>query len=305
MQRGATNLGGIYLRDMLDASMVRLIEWALEEDLGSGDCTSASSVPESLMHEGFILAKEDGVVAGVEVAVKVFDMVDSRIQVDVMKQDGDAVLVGDVVLKVLGPARSLLSGERLALNFMQRMSGIATMTRRAMGLLEGTSTRVLDTRKTTPGLRAFEKWAVVLGGGVNHRMGLYDMILVKDNHVDYAGGMTEAIANVAAYFEGGAERVPVEVEVRGMEELKEALKASELHDLPLERVLLDNFGPDRLREAVAWTQGRVPLEASGGIDLSNLREYGTTGVDFVSMGALTHSVKGLDLSMKTQPTIDS
>ena len=290
---------------MLDAKMLRLIDWALDEDLGTGDCTSLSSVPEGLKHEGFILAKEGGVVAGVAVAVAVFERVDSSIEVEVLKSDGERVSKGDVVLRIQGPARSILSAERLALNFMQRMSGIASMTRKAMDMLEGTGTRVLDTRKTTPGLRAFEKWAVALGGGTNHRMGLYDMILVKDNHVDYAGGMTEAIRNVQLYFEQGGARVPVEVEVRDMQELRAALDASEQLSLPLERILLDNFLPDAMKDAVKWVDGRVPLEASGGIDLSNLRQYGETGVDFVSMGALTHSVKSLDLSLKTQPKIDA
>ena len=244
-------------------------------------------------------------MAGVAVAVAVFERVDSSIEVEVLKSDGERVSKGDVVLRIQGPARSILSAERLALNFMQRMSGIASMTRKAMDMLEGTGTRVLDTRKTTPGLRAFEKWAVALGGGTNHRMGLYDMILVKDNHVDYAGGMTEAIRNVQLYFEQGGARVPVEVEVRDMQELRAALDASEQLSLPLERILLDNFLPDAMKDAVKWVDGRVPLEASGGIDLSNLRQYGETGVDFVSMGALTHSVKSLDLSLKTQPKIDA
>jgi nicotinate-nucleotide pyrophosphorylase (carboxylating) len=213
------------------------------------------------------------------------------------------VEVGDVVIRIQGNARSILASERLALNFMQRMSGVATTTRKAMDVLAGTPTRVLDTRKTTPGLRAFEKWGVRLGGGVNHRMGLYDMILIKDNHVDYAGSMTAALAGVQAYFEGGEPRVPVVVEVRSMPELNEALAASEAEGLKLERLLLDNFSPAQVKEAVTHVAGRLPLEASGGIDLSNLRAYGEAGVDFVSMGALTHSVKSLDLSLKTQPTL--
>jgi nicotinate-nucleotide pyrophosphorylase (carboxylating) len=196
-----------------------------------------------------------------------------------------------------------LSAERLALNFLQRMSGVATMTRRAAEALRGTPTRVLDTRKTTPGLRAFEKWAVQLGGGVNHRMGLYDMILIKDNHVDYAGSMTAALRGVQSYFERGNPRVTVVVEVRSMSELEEAMTASSDLGLALERLLLDNFTPNQVREAVRWVDGRLPLEASGGIDLSNLRLFGEAGVDFVSMGALTHSVKSLDLSLKSQPTL--
>ena len=282
--------------------MLRMLDWALEEDLGRGDCTSNSSVPATLSHEGFILAKEAGVVAGIEVAREVFKRVDPEVVFEAKVADGDAVAVGDVVIRIQGNARSILASERLALNFMQRMSGVATTTRKAMDVLAGTPTRVLDTRKTTPGLRAFEKWGVRLGGGVNHRMGLYDMILIKDNHVDYAGSMTAALAGVQAYFESGEPRVPVVVEVRSMSELNEALAASEAEGLKLERLLLDNFSPAQVKEAVSHVAGRLPLEASGGIDLSNLRAYGEAGVDFVSMGALTHSVKSLDLSLKTQPT---
>jgi len=283
--------------------MLRMLDWALEEDLGRGDCTSNSSVPSTLEHEGFILAKEAGVVAGIEVAREVFNRVDPAVVFEAKVADGDAVNVGDVVIRIQGNARSILGAERLALNFMQRMSGVATTTRKAMDVLAGTPTRVLDTRKTTPGLRAFEKWAVRSGGGVNHRMGLYDMVLIKDNHVDYAGSMTAALAGVQAYFDGGEPRVPVVVEVRSMAELNEALAASEAEGLKLERLLLDNFSPAQVKEAVAHVAGRLPLEASGGIDLSNLRAYGEAGVDFVSMGALTHSVKSLDLSLKTQPSI--
>ena len=283
--------------------MLRMLDWALEEDLGRGDCTSNSSVPASLEHEGFILAKDAGVVAGMEVAREVFKRVDPEVVLEAKVADGAAVEVGDVVIRIQGNARSILASERLALNFMQRMSGVATTTRKAMDVLAGTPTKVLDTRKTTPGLRAFEKWGVRLGGGVNHRMGLYDMILIKDNHVDYAGGMTAALAGVQAYFEGGEPRVPVVVEVRSMPELNEALAASEAEGLKLERLLLDNFSPAQVKEAVTHVAGRLPLEASGGIDLSNLRAYGEAGVDFVSMGALTHSVKSLDLSLKTQPTL--
>ena len=283
--------------------MMRMLDWALAEDLGRGDCTSNSSVPATLEHEGFILAKEAGVVAGIEVAREVFNRVDPDVVFEAKVADGDAVEVGDVVIRIQGNARSILASERLALNFMQRMSGVATTTRKAMDVLAGTPTRVLDTRKTTPGLRAFEKWSVRLGGGVNHRMGLYDMILIKDNHVDYAGSMTAALVGVQAYFEGGEPRVPVVVEVRSMAELNEALAASEAEGLKLERLLLDNFSPAQVKEAVAHVAGRLPLEASGGIDLSNLRAYGEAGVDFVSMGALTHSVKSLDLSLKTTSTL--
>ena len=293
----------VYLRCMLKPDMLRMIDWALEEDLGSGDCTSLSSVPPSIRQEGFILAKEAGVVAGIEVAQAVFERVDKSVRFEAVKHDGNSVEVGDVVVKLEGPARSILSAERLALNFMQRMSGIATTTRKALEALEGTNTRVLDTRKTTPGLREFEKWAVRLGGGVNHRMGLYDMILIKDNHVDYAGSMTAALEGVLAYFGGGADAVPVVVEVRSMEELREAMAAAEQLGLALERMLLDNFTPEQVSVAVRFVGGRIALEASGGITLDNLVEYGQAGVDFVSMGALTHSVKSLDLSLKSHRTL--
>ena len=283
--------------------MLRMLDWALEEDLGSGDCTSMSSVPESLVHEGFILAKESGVVAGIEVAQEVFHRVDSNVQFEAVVGDGDSVDSGDVVIRLHGAARSILAAERLALNFMQRMSGVATTTRRAMDILEGTPTKVLDTRKTTPGLRAFEKWGVRLGGGVNHRMGLYDMVLIKDNHVDYAGSMTQALTNVQDYFQEGGALVPVVVEVRSMSELDEALVAASDVGLTLTRLLLDNFTPEEVNKAVRHVGGRLPLEASGGIDLTNLRAYGNAGVDFVSMGSLTHSVKSLDLSLKTRPTL--
>ena len=283
--------------------MLRMLDWALEEDLGSGDCTSMSSVPESLVHEGFILAKESGVVAGIEVAQEVFHRVDPNVQFEAVVGDGDPVDLGDVVIRLHGAARSILAAERLALNFMQRMSGVATTTRRAMDILEGTHTKVLDTRKTTPGLRAFEKWGVRLGGGVNHRMGLYDMVLIKDNHVDYAGSMTQALTNVQDYFQEGGALVPVVVEVRSMSELDEALVAASDVGLTLTRLLLDNFTPEEVNKAVRHVGGRLPLEASGGIDLTNLRAYGDAGVDFVSMGSLTHSVKSLDLSLKTRPTL--
>ena len=283
--------------------MLRMLDWALEEDLGSGDCTSMSSVPESLVHDGFILAKESGVVAGIEVAQEVFHRVDPNVQFEAVVGDGDSVDSGDVVIRLHGAARSILAAERLALNFMQRMSGVATTTRRAMDILQGTPTKVLDTRKTTPGLRAFEKWGVRLAGGVNHRMGLYDMVLIKDNHVDYAGSMTQALTNVQDYFQEGGALVPVVVEVRSMSELDEALVAASDVGLTLTRLLLDNFTPEEVNKAVRHVGGRLPLEASGGIDLTNLRAYGDAGVDFVSMGSLTHSVKSLDLSLKTRPTL--
>ncbi len=284
--------------------MMALIDLALDEDLGRGDHTTASSVPEGLQREGVIRAKETGRVAGVEVAVKVFERVDPTLQCDVLRPDGAPIAPGDEVLRVRGAARSILMGERLALNFMQRMSGIATRTADVVQLLEGTRCRVLDTRKTTPGLRAFEKWAVRIGGGVNHRMALDDMILIKDNHVDYAGSMTAALEGVHRYVEAEGLAIPVVVEVRDEAEADEALAASQRFARPdgtplVARLLLDNHSPEQAAAQVARLSGQIPLEASGGITPENARAYAEAGVDFVSMGWLTHSVPSLDLSLKS------
>lgn len=274
--------------------MMALIDLALDEDLGRGDHTTASSVPEGLQREGVIRAKETGRVAGVEVAVKVFERVDPTLQCDVLRPDGAPIAPGDEVLRVRGAARSILMGERLALNFMQRMSGVATATRRAVDALEGTATRVLDTRKTTPGLRLFEKQAVVMGGGVNHRMGLYDQILIKDNHIDYAGSVQAAVAGAHRHLDAVQRQVPVVVEVRDMREVRAAMEAG-----GVDRLLLDNFSPEEAREAVDWIAGRVPTEASGGLTPDTVRAYGLAGVDFVSLGWLTHSPVSLDISLKS------
>jgi nicotinate-nucleotide pyrophosphorylase (carboxylating) len=221
-------------------------------------------------------------------------------------KDGTRVKSGDVVIELHGLARSILSGERLALNFMQRMSGIATRTAEIVQILDGTDTQVLDTRKTTPGLRGFEKWAVSIGGGVNHRMGLYDMILLKDNHVDYAGGMTEALHKVAEYQKNRDVSLPVlplVIETRSFQEIEDAIAASQKAEIVIERILLDNFGPEKVAEAVESYGHLVTLEASGGITSENVNEYGETGVDFVSMGYMTHSAKSLDLSLKSSPNV--
>ena len=296
--------GMAYLRSMWTNQMLALIDLALDEDLGRGDHTTASSVPEGLQREGVIRAKEAGRVAGVEVAVKVFEVVDAALECTVLKADGEAVVPGDEVMRIRGAARSILMGERLALNFMQRMSGIATRTASVVAQLEGTGCRVLDTRKTTPGLRAFEKWAVRIGGGVNHRMALDDMILIKDHHVDYAGSMTAALEGVHRYLVERGLEVPVVVEVRDAAEADEALAASERlrrgSGEPLvERLLLDNHSPAEAADQVRRLQGRIALEASGGITPDNARAYAEAGVDFVSMGWLTHSVPSLDLSLKS------
>ena len=286
--------------------MKNFISLALNEDLGSGDVTSESSVPADLAQKGYILAKESGVVAGVEVAREVFYQVNPEIYFTAQINDGSSVKFGDVVIELDGLARDILTGERLALNFMQRMSGIATRTSEVVKLLEGTPTRVLDTRKTTPGLRAFEKQAVVMGGGVNHRMGLYDMILLKDNHVDYAGSMTSAIEKVAQYLKDRSpalQELPLVIETRSFTEIEDAISASIKLGIPIERLLLDNFSPNKVSEAVERYSHLVSLEASGGITPTNVRDYGETGVDFVSMGYMTHSVKSLDLSLKSTPHV--
>lgn len=296
--------GEKYLRNMLSFEMMRLIEWALEEDRGECDHTSASSLPPDLEKKGWIIAKEAGVVAGLEVAKAVFALVDKDIQCDFLKSDGDRVQLGEAVCCVTGAARSILEGERLALNFIQRMSGIATRTSEVMASLSGTKCQVLDTRKTTPGIRAFEKWAVVLGGGANHRMGLYDMILIKDNHVDFAGSMEDALSRVKSYLEALGRDLPVVVEVRNAQEAAEAMNARtqwmKPSGLPLiDRLLLDNHTPDEARKMVAVYGDHIPLEASGGITPENARDYALAGVDFISMGYLTHSVPSLDFSMKS------
>ena len=286
--------------------MKSFITYSLTEDLGSGDVTSESSVPQDLKEKGYILAKESGVIAGVEVAREVFSQIDSNLTFKSSVKDGTRVKYGDVVVELQGSARSILSGERLALNFMQRMSGIATRTAEIVSILEGTNTKVLDTRKTTPGLRGFEKWAVCLGGGVNHRMGLYDMILLKDNHVDYAGGMTEALKKVSEYQKNRDDALPVlplVIETRSFQEIEDAIAASQKGEIVIERILLDNFGPEKVAEAVESYGHLVTLEASGGITPENVNGYGETGVDFVSMGYMTHSVKSLDLSLKSTPNV--
>ena len=288
---------------MLNDAMKSFIALALKEDIGAGDVTSESSVPLDLVQNGYILAKEEGVVAGIAVAEEVFKQVDSLVSFNAVLNDGDRVGLGDVVIELRGPARSILTAERLALNFMQRMSGIATRTDEIVSILGGTPTKVLDTRKTTPGLRAFEKWAVTLGGGVNHRMGLYDMILLKDNHVDYAGGMREALLQVADYQNQRDPKLPLVIETRSYEEIEVALSASNETGIKIDRILLDNFSHAEVKEAVDRYSDKTVLEASGGITPDNVRGYGEAGVEFVSMGYMTHSVKSLDLSLKSTPYV--
>lgn len=268
---------------------------ALVEDIGDGDHTSLASLPANKLGEAKLLVKDDGILAGLEVAQEVFKQVDPSLVVETFIKDGTSINVGDIVLLVRGNIHSILKAERLVLNIMQRMSGIATKTAEYVKQLEGTSAKVLDTRKTTPLLRFLEKAAVKIGGGENHRFGLYDMILVKDNHVDYAGGIAEAVRNVVNYKEEKGLDIPVEVEVRDFSELEVLLQTE-----GVDRVMFDNFSPEDVRKAVAKVNGRLVTEASGGITLETIRSYGLTGVDYISVGALTHSAISLDLSLKAK-----
>ncbi|MXV15838.1 carboxylating nicotinate-nucleotide diphosphorylase [Hufsiella ginkgonis] len=266
---------------------------ALAEDEGDGDHTSLSTIPEGSTGAAKLLIKEEGVVAGVSVALEIFRLVDPGLEAEVLIGDGARVSPGDIVLVVKGSDRSILLAERLVLNTMQRMSGIATATRYIAERLEGTRTRVLDTRKTTPNLRFLEKMAVKIGGGTNHRFGLYDMILIKDNHVDYAGGIANALKAARQYLVEKQKQLAIEIEVRSIGELEQVLAEG-----GADRILLDNFDYETLRTAVKLINGRYVTEASGGITAENALEYAGCGVDFISMGALTHSVKSLDMSLK-------
>ncbi|MGM9710136.1 MAG: carboxylating nicotinate-nucleotide diphosphorylase [Prevotella sp.] len=271
----------------------RLIDLAFAEDIGDGDHTTLCCIPETAMGKSHLLIKEEGILAGVEVAKKVFNRFDPTMQVEVLIGDGAHVKVGDIAMVVTGKIRSLLQTERLMLNIMQRMSGIATMTNKYVERLKGTNTRILDTRKTTPGLRMLEKQAVKIGGGVNHRIGLFDMILLKDNHVDFAGGITNAIDRCHAYLQEKGLDLKIEIEVRNFDELDQVLRHGGVN-----RIMLDNFSVSDTRKAVEIIAGRYETESSGGITYDTIRDYAEQGVDFISVGALTHSVKGLDMSFK-------
>lgn len=266
---------------------------SLEEDLGDGDHTSLSTIPADAMGKAQLLVKQEGIIAGIEIAKKVFKQVDPEIQIEVFKKDGDWVNKGDIVFTVEGKSISLLSSERLALNFLQRMSGIATQTQKILKLIEGTPTTILDTRKTTPLMRPIEKMAVKIGGGENHRMGLYDMVMIKDNHVDFAGGIVPAIKACREYLEAKNKDLKIELEVRNFEELQEALDYGHI-----DRIMLDNFSPSLLKKALKMIDKKYETEASGGINKHNIREYAETGVDYISVGALTHQIQSLDLSLK-------
>jgi nicotinate-nucleotide pyrophosphorylase (carboxylating) len=262
---------------------------ALSEDIGDGDVTTLNTIPETASFVGEFIVKEDGVIAGLEVARRVFAQLDSRVKWAGLAQDGDRVRAGEVVAQINGPGRAILTGERVALNFMQRMSGIASLTRRFVDAVQGTRATILDTRKTAPGLRVFDKWAVRLGGGQNHRFGLYDMALIKDNHIAAVGSIAEAVRRVRV---GDHRNRLVELEVTDLAGLEEALAQ------PVDRVLLDNMSLEQMRAAVLMTNGRIPLEASGKVNLDTVGAIAATGVDFISCGALTHSVKALDISLE-------
>ncbi|MCD8260453.1 MAG: carboxylating nicotinate-nucleotide diphosphorylase [Bacteroides sp.] len=271
----------------------KLIDLAFAEDIGDGDHTTLSSIPQAAMGKSKLLIKENGVLAGIEIAKEVFHRFDPEMKVEVFIEDGTEVKPGDIAMVVEGKVQSLLQTERLMLNIMQRMSGIATMTRNYVRQLEGTQTRVLDTRKTTPGMRMLEKMAVKIGGGVNHRIGLFDMILLKDNHVDFAGGIEKAITGAKNYCKEKGKDLKIEIEVRNFNELEEVLRIG-----GVDRIMLDNFTPEDTCKAVQMIGGRYETESSGGITFDTLRDYAECGVDFISVGALTHSVKGLDMSFK-------
>lgn len=274
-------------------TLEQFIKLSLEEDTGSGDHTSLSCIPDGAVGKANLLVKDHGVLAGVEFAELIFRIVDPSLVFEKNLVDGTVVKPGMSAFTISGDDRAILKGERLVLNCMQRMSGIATTTRKYVDKIQGYNTKVLDTRKTTPLMRDLEKWAVRIGGGMNHRMGLYDMILVKDNHVDYAGGIKQAIRNVVAYLDRTKIKIPVEIETRNLEEVKAVLEEGNVN-----RIMLDNFSYDMLSQAVALIGNRYETEASGGITLDTVEEYAKTGVDYVSVGALTHSVKSLDLSLK-------
>ena len=271
----------------------RLIDLAFAEDIGDGDHTTLCCIPEEAAGRSHLLIKEEGILAGVRVAKEVFHRFDSAMTVEVLLDDGAHVRPGDVAMVVTGKVRSLLQTERLMLNIMQRMSGIATMTHKYVERLEGTHTRVLDTRKTTPGMRMMEKEAVRIGGGVNHRIGLFDMILLKDNHVDFAGGIDAALDRCHSYLKEKGLDLKIEIEVRSFDEIRQVMAHG-----GVDRIMFDNFSVDDTREAVAMIGGKYETESSGGITFDTIRDYAECGVDFISVGALTHSVKGLDMSFK-------
>lgn len=271
----------------------KIISNALEEDVRDGDHTSLACIPADASGHAQLLVKQDGILAGLPVAIQVFASVDPSLEMDIFMDEGDVMKKGDIAFKVTGSAISILTAERLVLNSMQRMSGIATLTSQYVKAIEGTHAKVIDTRKTTPGIRLLEKYAVTVGGGANHRMGLYDMIMIKDNHVDFSGGIPQAIERTHQYLKNKGLDLRIEVETRNLEEVRQILEVGGIH-----RIMLDNYTPELMKEAVELIAGRFETEASGGIKLETIRSYAETGVDFISVGALTHSAVSLDLSLK-------
>jgi nicotinate-nucleotide pyrophosphorylase (carboxylating) len=271
----------------------KFISDAFKEDVGDGDHTSLSTIPKTHKGKMHLLVKEDGIIAGVEAGITIFKQVNKAFKIKVFIQDGASVKKGDVVLTIEGNTQKLLQCERLVLNIMQRMSGIATKTAYLQSLCKGTPTTVIDTRKTTPGFRFFEKWAVVIGGGSNHRYGLFDMILIKDNHIDFAGGIIEAIESANSYLKKNKKKLGIEVETRTIDDVKKVLAHGRV-----QRIMLDNYTPAQTKEAVKLINGKFEVESSGGITEKNIADYAKCGVDFISIGALTHHIKSLDLSLK-------
>jgi nicotinate-nucleotide pyrophosphorylase (carboxylating) len=269
------------------------IQLALQEDIGSGDHTSIAAVPKTAKGKMNLLAKENGIIAGIEVAKEILRQIDDTIEIQCYKKDGDEILVGDIVFELIGSARNMLTAERTLLNFLQRMSGIATVSKQYADTVKGTKTKILDTRKTTPNMRELEKYSVKIGGSENHRMGLYDMIMLKDNHIDFAGGIKKAIDDTNEYLEKNDLNLKIEIETRSIHEVKQVVNHGKIH-----RIMLDNFKPEEIIEAIKLIDGKYETEASGGITLQNIKEYAATGVDYISIGALTHHIKSLDLSLK-------
>lgn len=274
-------------------SIEEIVKQTLQEDIGSGDHSSLACIDKSIMGKMKLLVKEDGVLCGVEVAKEVIRQVDPEIRMIQYLHDGDLIHKGDIVFDLEGPAQSMLTAERTLLNFMQRMSGIATNSKKYSDAVKGTKTKILDTRKTTPGLRIFEKYAVQIGGSENHRFGLYDMIMLKDNHIDFAGGIEKAIDTTHAYLNKNNLDLKIEIETRNLEEVKRVIEHG-----GVDRIMLDNFTPEMILVALRMINGKYETEASGGITFENIRGYAESGVDFISIGALTHHIKSLDLSLK-------
>lgn len=294
--KSAKNIPPVFHSKDFQKKLDSLIDLALKEDIGERDHTSFACIPVAIKAEGRLLVKDDGVIAGIEVAKRILKKLDKKITIDTFFNDGDEVKKGDIAFMVNGNARMLHTGERLVLNVMQRMSGIATTAHRLTALCKGTNAIVLDTRKTTPGIRILEKWAVCLGGASNLRWGLYDMILIKDNHIHCSGGVKKAIVNTHSYLKQIKKKLQIEIEVSNLEELKEVMEVG-----GIQRILLDNFTTAYISKALKIVGGKYKTEALGGITEKNIRKYALTGVDFISVGALTHSVKSLDLSLKIYP----